>query len=99
MKLRLFIGQNTRITLPIAHEVDTPGFVAADTHSHTYTFSGHGDAGVDERVITLAGEGIELPIAADHNHFTEYQPRQEALGASQFFASVVGDEVTTGNGH
>ncbi|MGZ5545536.1 MAG: hypothetical protein ACXWIU_12750, partial [Limisphaerales bacterium] len=99
IKLRAFIGKIAKITIPIAHQIDTSGFVAADTHSHTYTFSGHGDASVDDRVVTLAGEGIELPIACDHNHFTEYQPRQHDLGASALFTSVVGDEVTTSNGH
>ena len=99
MKLRVFIGQQTRLTLPIDHEVDTPGFIAADTHLHTYTFSRHGDASLDERIYTLAGEGVELAIATDHNHFTDYKPRQAALGASQYYTSVVGNEVTSGNGH
>jgi hypothetical protein len=99
MKLRTFIGQQARLTLPLPREVDTSGFVAVDTHSHTYTFSGHGDASVDDRVVTLAGEGIEMPIACDHNHFTDYKARQDERGASQFFTSVIGDEVTTGNGH
>jgi hypothetical protein len=99
VKLRVFVGQNNRMTLPIAHDIDTTGFIAVDTHLHTYTFSGHGDANVDERIITLAGEGVELAIATDHNHFTDYKPRQAALGASQFFTSVIGNEVTTANGH
>lgn len=99
IKLRVFLGQNSRLTIPISHDVDTPGYIAADTHVHTYTFSGHGDASVDERIYTLAGEGVELAIATDHNHFTDYQPRQDALGASPYFTSVIGNEVTTGNGH
>ncbi|HUS34736.1 MAG TPA: CehA/McbA family metallohydrolase, partial [Verrucomicrobiae bacterium] len=99
MKLRVFIGQKASLTLPLSQEVDTPGFVAADTHLHTYTFSNHGDASVDERVVTLAGEGVELAIATDHNHFTDYKPQQAALGVSQYFTGVIGNEVTTGNGH
>lgn len=99
MKLQLFLGQNARLTLPITHEVDTLGFIAADTHLHTYTFSNHGDASLDERIYTLAGEGVEMAIATDHNHFTDYKPRQAALGASQYYTSVIGNEVTSGNGH
>src|SRR6185295_2903151 len=99
VKIHTFIGQTARISLPISREVDTTGFIAADTHLHTYTHSGHGDASVDERVITLAGEGVELAIATDHNHFTDYKPRQAALGSSQYFTSVIGNEVTTSNGH
>src|SRR5262249_32900076 len=46
--------------LTLRREVPTPGHVACDTHVHTLTYSGHGDATVDERVLTLAGEGVEL---------------------------------------
>lgn len=99
MKLRVFVGQKATLGLPLSLEVDTPGFVAVDTHLHTYTFSNHGDASLDERVFTLAGEGVELAIATDHNHFTDYRPQQAALGASQYFTSVIGNEVTSGNGH
>ena len=99
IKLRVFIGQNARVNIPIAQQLDTPGYIAADTHVHTYTFSGHGDASVDDRIWTLAGEGVELAVATDHNHFTDYEPRQDALGASQYFTRAIGDEVTTANGH
>ena len=90
MKLRVFIGQNARLTLPISQEVDTPGFVAADTHLHTYSFSGHGDASLDERIFTLAGEGVELAIATDHNHFTDYKPQQ----AMRFYGIIVAATLT-----
>jgi hypothetical protein len=98
-KVRFFIGQKTQLTLALARELDTAGYIAADTHVHSYTFSGHGDANIDERIYTLAGEGIELPIAADHNHFTDYAPRQAELEQSQYFTPIIGDEVTTANGH
>ncbi len=99
VKLRVFVGQVNRITLPIAHEVDTTGHISVDTHLHTYTFSGHGDASLDERIWTLAGEGLEMAIATDHNHFTDYTPRRDALGASPYFTGVIGNEVTSANGH
>src|SRR5262249_43082503 len=60
-------GESVRKELAIRREVPTPGWVACDTHVHTLTHSGHGDATDVERVITLAGEGIELPLATDHN--------------------------------
>ncbi|MDP6538337.1 MAG: CehA/McbA family metallohydrolase [Planctomycetota bacterium] len=89
----------TELTLTIAHEVDTTGYVACDTHVHTLEFSGHGDASVHERVITLAGEGVELAIATDHNHNTDYRPTQQRLGLNPWFTAVTGNEVTTSNGH
>lgn len=83
----------------LSREVDTTGYVAADTHIHTLTFSGHGDASAEERMITLAGEGVELAVSTDHNHNTDYRPYQEALKLNEFFTPVVGNEVTTDNGH
>jgi predicted metal-dependent phosphoesterase TrpH len=87
------------LALALRREVDTKGFIAADTHVHTYTFSGHGDSTVEERMITLAGEGVELAVATDHNHQTDYRPYQEKMGLSGLFTPVTGNEVTTENGH
>ncbi len=88
-----------RIELKIRREVATPGLVACDTHVHTLTHSGHGDATVDERVLTIAGEGIELPVATDHEHFTDLGPAAERMGVRDRFTPVIGDEVTTRAGH
>jgi hypothetical protein len=87
------------LALSIRREVDTTGFIAADTHIHTLTFSGHGDSSVEERVVTLAGEGVELAIATDHNHNTDYRPMQIKLSMQDFFTAVTGNEVSTPVGH
>jgi hypothetical protein len=88
-----------QIRMSIHREVPTPGLVAADSHIHTLTFSKHGDAGVLERVVSIAGEGVELAIATDHNHNTDYAPSAVEAGVSEEFTSVVGNEVTTPVGH
>jgi hypothetical protein len=85
--------------LVLRRELDTTGFVAADTHIHTLTHSGHGDSSVEERMVTLAGEGVELAIATDHNHNTDYVPTQLELGLGAYFTPAVGNEVTTPIGH
>lgn len=87
------------LRLVVAPEVDTAGFVAADTHIHTVTHSGHGDASVEERMVTLAAEGVELAIATDHNHNIDYRPTQRQMGLGRWFTPVVGNEVTTEVGH
>lgn len=88
-----------RLELTLRREVDTTGSVAADTHIHTYALSGHGDATVEERLISLAGEGVELAVATDHNHHTDYRPYQAKLALNEFFTPVIGNEVTTSLGH
>jgi hypothetical protein len=83
----------------IRREVATTGLIACDTHIHTLTHSGHGDATIDERAVTLAAEGIELPIATDHDYFTSLAPAAERQGVRSCFTPVIGAEVTTRAGH
>lgn len=92
-------GETTAATLKLRREVDTRGWIAADSHIHTLTHSGHGDAKIEERMLTIAGEGIELAIATDHNHHTDYAPAAASMGVANRFMPVIGNEVTTKHGH
>lgn len=87
------------IELSIRREVLTEGFVACDTHVHTLTHSGHGDCSMRERMLTLAGEAVEFPIATDHNTHIAYDELATELNVSSFFTPVIGNEVTTKIGH
>ena len=97
--LSLAAGGSAELELSITREVPTAGYVACDTHVHTLTHSGHGDATVKERMITLAAEGIELPIATDHNVQIDHDPFAREMDVRQYFTPVVGNEVTTRTGH
>jgi hypothetical protein len=99
VKVILKAGETLKKTLAIRREVPTPGWVACDTHVHTLTYSGHGDCTIAERMITLPGEGIELPIATDHNVHTDFSTFAAKLGVRQHFTPVIGNEVTTSLGH
>jgi hypothetical protein len=92
-------GDNVRKRLAIRREVPTEGYVSCDTHVHTLTYSGHGDASVDEQVLALAGEGVELPVATEHNRQVDYHAAAVRQGVRQYFTPVVGNEVTTAVGH
>ena len=94
-------GETAKRSLTIRREVPTEGYVACDPHVHTLTHSGHGDATIEERMLTLAGEGIELPIATDHNVHVDYEPitREGRSSVRSFFTPVMGNEVTTPRGH
>lgn len=94
-KLHLKAGENDARRLAIRRQVDTAGYVAADTHIHTFTYSHHGDATLAERMITLAGEGIELPIATDHNLPIDYTEAAKIADVRKYFTPIIGDEVTT----
>ena len=92
-------GKKTREKFSIFREVDTRGFVGGDMHLHTLTYSGHGDADVDERLISCLGEGLEWVVATDHNHLTDYWPTLKRLGHTDLLQTSIGNEVTTPIGH
>ncbi len=97
--VRLRAGESISIELGIRRQVPTEGWVACDPHVHTFTYSGHGDAALDERLITLAAEGVELPVATDHNQHIDYAARARELGLGRYFTPVIGNEVTTPSAH
>lgn len=91
---RLIIEDDEPVELnfEIQRQVDTAGLVACDTHLHTFEFDRHGDCTVGERLISVAGEGVELPVSTGHDKHIEY-PK------SPWFTPVLGCEVTTSLGH
>lgn len=92
-------GDFKTLQLRIRREVSTPGWASSDTHIHTYTWSGHGDASAAERVLTIAGEGIELPISTDHNLAIDLRPFARDQNVLRYFTPITGNEVTTPVGH
>ncbi len=96
---KLSLTSDSQVHLELTREVNTEGFIACDTHIHTLTHSGHGDSTVEERMVTLAGEGVELAVATDHNHNTNYRPTQERMGLNRYFTPTTGNEITTPIGH
>ena len=95
----LAAGQSQTAAFSLRRAVPTHGWVAADTHIHTLTRSRHGDATEDERALTIAGEGIELAVATDHNVHADYRAAVARTRTEEFFTGVGGNEVTTKAGH
>jgi hypothetical protein len=86
--VRVDQGERSSVSLRIEREVEIPNHVSCDTHVHTLELSGHGDATVQERALTAAGEGLDLVVATEHNRFAQYS-----------LSSIRGTEVTTAIGH
>jgi hypothetical protein len=97
--LSVALGETVPVRLQIRREVPTPGLASCDTHIHTLTYSGHGDATIDERMLTIAGEGIEFAVATDHNYHTSYEEPARRSGLAAQFTPAIGNEVTTKTGH
>ncbi len=88
-------GESVSLPLSLRREVDTPGYVAADLHLHTGTFAGHGDSLLEERLISIAGEGIGFVVATEHNRVADYQLVSEAIRTNAYFDAISGNEVST----
>jgi hypothetical protein len=92
-------GATVNMKLIISKEVLVTGWISSDTHIHTLTYSGHGDATAAERVLTIAGEGIEMPVTTDHNIKVDLDSLSLAMGMRKYFTPVTGYEFTTALGH
>ena len=99
VQIELKPGDRVQKTFRLKREVGTTGWVCSDTHIHTVTHSHHGDATEEERAITLAGEGIELPVMTDHNIYVDLNASAKAAGVRSYFTPITGDELTTKVGH
>ena len=52
-----------------------------------------------ERLLTIAGEGIDLPVITEHNRVIDVTSLTDSMGLASFFTPVTGMELTTAVGH
>ncbi len=74
--------------------VDTTNYIATDLHVHALP-SSDSQVSLPERVLSLAGEGIEFAVPTDHNHVTDYSPAIRSQGLGGRLGTVSGVEITT----
>jgi len=86
-------GTRPEVDARIEHVVPPRGWVACDFHVHQSP-SDDSEVPIEDRVATLAAEGIGFAVPTDHNHVTDYGPAIETHGLTDF-GTVVGVEVTT----
>jgi len=98
-KIVLDNRQTTTLKATLKRELNPKGYVGGDMHLHTFTHSGHGDATVEERLISCVAEGLEWAVATDHNAVLDYAPFMKKLGLESYMATAVGNEVSTPIGH
>ncbi|BBE16336.1 PHP domain protein [Aquipluma nitroreducens] len=99
VKIVVKSGEILSKKLVISREVSTEGWISTDTHIHTNYYAGDGDATLMERAITIAGEGIELPVLTDHNVKSNLDSIANLLGMKKYYTPIVGFEYTTPLGH
>jgi hypothetical protein len=91
-------GQTATVAATLERVVDTAGFVAIDSHTHTGASI---DSGLDPylRVRQALADGVEVVVATDHDVLFDLAPMVRELGVTGQLVTVVGSEVSPINGH
>lgn len=87
-------GGIARVQATIEHQMKVEGYLNGDFHMHA---QGSIDSGLDynERVISVAAEGVDVVVATDHNFISDYMPYIYRNNLQPFLRSIVGLELTT----
>jgi hypothetical protein len=92
-------GQTTAVDSTLVRVIDTPGFVSGDHHVHLINSL---DSAVtrEERLGTMAAEGVEYFVATDHDFITDLRDDLRRSGLADFLSVDIGAEITSFNfGH
>ncbi|HVO30334.1 MAG TPA: CehA/McbA family metallohydrolase, partial [bacterium] len=71
-----------------------PGWISTDLHLHAYkSLDSH--MSNEDRVTSIAGEGVTFAAATDHNYLTDYLQAIASQHLEDWLVSTVGLELTT----
>lgn len=87
-------GEVQTLDVTLEREINTEGWIAVDSHLHS-EMSPDSSVPLMQRLLSVAGEGVEVAISTDHDFVTDYQPYVAMLGLSSHLATQVGVEVST----
>ncbi len=87
-------GERAELTVTLETVVSRDGWLALDPHLHAAP-SFDGALPMEDRLVTCAAAGVELPVLTDHDAMTDYAPLATALGLDGRMKVIPGLEVTT----
>lgn len=87
-------NESASLTHRLVRTVDTKGWIAGDLHVHSRN-SIDSSLTLDDRVISLAAEGVEWAVSTDHNFVTDYRPYVARNELFPWLYPMVGVEMTT----
>jgi hypothetical protein len=85
---------NASLGATLRKVVDTDGWLSADFHLHSGP-SPDSVVSLSDRVASLVCEGVDLAVATDHNHITDFGPNARELGVGPRLATLSGVEITS----
>lgn len=74
--------------------LNSPGWISADLHLHAF-HSLDSFMSNEDRVTSIAGEGVMFAASTDHNFLTDYLPAIASQHLEDWMVSTVGLELTT----
>ena len=91
--LQITVGATTKAMVTLERLIDTTGFLSVDTHLHAAP-SADSDVPVPHRLVTVAGEGLEIAVATDHEAISDWSWAIPVAGLEGFVNTIIGQEVT-----
>ena len=89
----LVAGETRTVAADLPRVVDTTGWVAGDFHLHT-ELSTDSNHPVADAVRIVAGEGLEVVAATDHDFIADYGPQLREAGLDGWVLAVPGVEAS-----
>lgn len=81
------------IDATLKHWVNTNGYLSYDAHVHSAP-SPDSSVSKEDRLRTAVTAGLEIVVATDHEIMTDLSPELVAIGAQDYMATIIGQEVT-----
>ena len=93
-QIEVSAGDVATLNAQVERLYNPDGYLSGDYHMHA---EGSIDSGLDynDRVISIAGEGVEVVVSSDHNYIADYTPYIHRNNLQPFLRSIVGLELTT----
>jgi len=86
-------GDETLVSAALEEVVSPDGWIAMDSHLHAAP-SNDGSLGMEDRLLTCAATGVQLPVTTDHDRMADYRPLASALGLDGRMSVLPGVEVS-----
>ncbi len=91
--IKIEAGKTTDVSMLLPLVVNAEGFFSFDAHCHAAP-SPDNVIQIDERIATVAGEGLDMVVSTDHEFIGSWQSGIDESGLGAFVATVTGQEVT-----
>jgi hypothetical protein len=86
-------GEGLSLPFALPELIPRDGWMGLDGHLHAAP-SSDGELPMVDRILTCAANGLELPVATDHDREADYSPIVRALGLESVLRSIPGVEVS-----